>query len=394
MHTFRVVVYRIMRVFARLYFRIRGDYEWQDFTPKYKANLILTNHTTNWDFLYMGMAFKGHTYFVASEHIFRAGFVSKAIRFLVDPIARKKGSSAVGTTKEILKRLKAGQNVCMMVEGNRSFTGETGFISPNAGALAKKSGAGLINFCVHGGYFVNPRWSRTVRKGKVWGVFSGEYGPEELKDLTNEEVADIINRDLYVDAFKDQEEKDYSYTCAAPAETLETALFACPHCGEFHSLRSSGDRLVCEKCGSVHVFTEKGFFERPDGSAPAFSTVLEWYRWQKEKLGDLLKDAADKEPFLVREDEGAGLYEVHPLEGKRPVLNGKLALYSNRMEIRGERTLSFLLTDIVSMAIVLTNTMLFTTEDNTYYEMQLPERVSALLYLISFYSLTGKEYKR
>ena len=128
-----------MRVFARLYFRIRGDYEWQDFTPKNKANLILTNHTTNWDFLYLGMAFKGHTYFVASEHIFRAGFVSKAIRFLVDPIARKKGASAIGTTKEILKRLKAGQNVCMMVEGNRSFTGETGFISPNAGALAKKS---------------------------------------------------------------------------------------------------------------------------------------------------------------------------------------------------------------------------------------------------------------
>ncbi|MBR3301481.1 MAG: 1-acyl-sn-glycerol-3-phosphate acyltransferase [Firmicutes bacterium] len=394
MHTFRVVIYRIMRVFARLYFRIRGDYEWQDFTPKNKANLILTNHTTNWDFLYLGMAFKGHTYFVASEHIFRAGFVSKAIRFLVDPIARKKGASAIGTTKEILKRLKAGQNVCMMVEGNRSFTGETGFISPNAGALAKKSGAGLINFCVHGGYFVNPRWSKTVRKGKVWGEFSGEYSPEELKKLTKEEVADLINRDLYVDAFKDQEEKNYSYTCAAPAETLETALFACPDCGEFHSLKSSGDRLVCGKCGSEHIFTEKGFFERPDGSAPAFSTVLEWYRWEKEKLRDHLKDAASKEPFLVREDEGAQLYVVHPLEGKKLVCSGKLALYSNRMEVQGEKTLSFPLTDIGSMAIVLTNKILFTTEDNTYYEMQLSERASALHHLISYYFLTGREYER
>ena len=383
-----------MRVLARLYFRIRGDYEWTDFTPKYKANLILTNHTTNWDFLYLGMAFKGHTYFVASEHIFRAGFVSKVIRFLVDPIARKKGASAIGTTKEILKRLKAGQNVCMMVEGNRSFTGETGFISPNAGALAKKSGAGLINFCIHGGYFVNPRWSNTVRKGKVWGEFSGEYGPEELKALTKEQITDIINRDLYVDAFKDQKEKNYSYTCAEPAKTLETALFACPDCGEFHCLKSSGDRLVCEKCGSEHVFTNKGFFERPDGSAPAFSTVLDWSRWQKDKLREYLKDAGNKEPFLVREDEGAELYEVHPLEGKKFVAGGRLALYSDRMELQGQEVLSFALTDIESMAIVLINTMLFTTGDNKYYELRLPERASALHHLISYYFLTGREYER
>ncbi|MBQ9825786.1 MAG: 1-acyl-sn-glycerol-3-phosphate acyltransferase [Firmicutes bacterium] len=394
MHTFHVVIYSIMRACARLYFRIRGDYKWQDFTPKNKANLILTNHTTNWDFLYLGMAFKGHTYFVASEHIFRTGFKSRMIRFLVDPIARKKGASAIGTTKEILRRLKAGQNVCMMVEGNRSFTGETGFISPNAGALAKKSGAGLINFCVHGGYLVNPRWSKTVRKGMVWGEFSGEYGPEELKKLTKEEVADLINRDLYVDAFADQKEKNYSYTCAEPAKCLETALFACPDCGSFDCLKSSGDRLVCEKCGSEHIFTEKGFFERPDGSAPAFPTVLEWYRWEKEKLRDFLKDADKKDPFLIRSDEGAEIYEVHPLEGKKLLDSGVLELFSDRLDVRGKDTLSFPLSDIISMAIVLTNTILFTAGDNRYFEIHLPERVSALHYLISYYFLTGREYER
>ena len=85
---------------------------------------------------------------------------------------------------------------------------------------------------------------------------------------------------------------------------------------------------------------------------------------------------------------------VHPLEGKKLVCSGKLALYSNRMEVQGEKTLSFPLTDIGSMAIVLTNKILFTTEDNTYYEMQLSERASALHHLISYYFLTGREYER
>ena len=46
------------------------------------------------------------------------------------------------------------------------------------------------------------------------------------------------------------------------------------------------------------------------------------------------------------------------------------------------------------MAVMLVNTILFTAEDNRYYEIQLPERASGLHYLISYFFLTGKEYER
>ena len=389
MHTFRVIIYSIFRAFVRLYFRITGKYSWTNYTPKSKANLILTNHTTNWDFLYFGAALNCHMYFVASEHIFRAGFVSKAIRFLVDPIARKKGASAVGTTKEIIKRLRKGYNVCMMVEGNRSFSGETGFFSPNTAALAKRCGAGLIDFRINGGYFVNPRWSNTKRKGKVWGVVAGDYTAEELKQYTDGQLNEIIRKDLYVNAFEDQKEKNYSYKCKAPAETLETALFACPDCGSFASLDSRGDRVICRHCGSEHVFTEKGFFERPDGSAPAFETVLEWTRWQKGKLKEAI---ADPSVEVIRSDEGAQLYEVHPLEGKILTAEGTLKLTKTEFGVSGTENRTFAVNKIDSMAIVLMNTLLFTAEDK-YWELRLPERASALHYMISYYYLNGREYE-
>ena len=395
MHTFHVIIYKILRFFVKPWFAVRGTFKCRTTPQRSKANLILTNHNTNWDFFYFGASFKEQMYFVASEHIFRLGFRSKLIKLLVDPIPRKKGASAISTTKEILKRLNKGYNVCMMAEGNRSFTGETGFIFPGTAALVKKSGAGLITYRLHGAYLVNPRWSREVRKGPVWGEVVGQYTPEELKAMSKEEIAAVLDRDLYTDAFEDQKEKHYTYKSKAPAEDLETALFACPDCGSFSSLVSSGDRLVCSKCGSTHIFTEEGFFRREDGSSPAFDTILDWSRWQKEHLYEHIRDLPEDVP--VRTDEGASLYFVHPLEGKQHILSGSIALYKDRLEFTAaddpdiKRT--FMVSDIRELAVILINTMLFTAGDE-YYEVHLPQKASALHYMISYFDLSGKEYKR
>ena len=393
MYTFHRAVYAVLRALIRIWFAVSGQYRCETYTPRSKTSLILTNHNTNWDFFYFGAPFRGHMYFVASEHIFRSGLVSRIIKFLVDPIARKKGASSIGTIREIQRRLKKGQNVCMMAEGNRSFSGRTGFISPATASLVKSCGAGLITFRIHGGYFVNPRWSRKTRKGPVWGEVAGQYTAEELRAMTSKEVYDILNRDLFVDAFEDQREKQYSYKTASPAETLETALFACPDCGSFASLKSIGDRIVCENCGSEHILSDKGFFERADGTAPAFDDVYEWSEWQKTALKEYILSAPAGS--LIRSDEGARLYSVHPLSGKELAAEGTLSLYKDRLEIRGADgpIVSFPVTSINNMAVILVNTILFSHGDG-YYQLSLPDRASALHYLISYYYLNGKEYEK
>ena len=272
--------------------------------------------------------------------------------------------------------------------------------------LAKECGAGLITFRIHGGYFVNPRWSKETRKGKVWGELGGQYTAEELAAMTDEEVQALIERDLFVDAFADQRKMHYTYKAKAPAETLETALFACPDCGGFSCLESSGNMLRCEKCGGEHVFTAQGFFERPDASAPAFETVLEWSEWQKAALKAHIQDMKARnasEP--VCSDEGAKLFLVHPLEGKILIAEGTAALYTDRLEVSGvkdpsgnaetapEAVKSFSLSAMKSMAVILVNTILFTAGED-YYELRLPPRASALHDLIAYYDLKGKEYKR
>ena len=392
MHTFHVVIYKIIQFFVRIWFAVSGKYSFSGTDPKSSPDLILTNHNTNWDFLYFGTAFRKHMYFVASEHIFRSGFVSAVIKFLVSPIARKKGASSINTVREIKDRLSKGYNVCMMAEGNRSFTGETGFVSPATAKLVKSSGAGLSTFRLHGGYFVNPRWSRKTRKGPIWGEIVAHYDAKQLASMKTAEIYEIIKRDLFVDAYEDQDKFHYEYKTQAPAEDLETALFACPDCGSFGTLESTGDRLVCASCGSEHIFDREGYFSRPDGRPAAFRTTLDWGEWQNAALKE--KIAAIGEHELIRKDGGAKLFLVHPLEGKICAAEGTVELYKDELRITdGDAVLkSFDIRSVSNMAVILVNTLLFSADDG-YYELRLPNKASALHYLISYYYINGKEYK-
>ena len=393
MHAFHVIVYKVLQFLVRIWFGISGTYRCKGKDPKASPMLVLTNHNTNWDFLYFGASFSKHMYYVASEHIFRSGFVSKAIKFLVSPVARKKGASSAETVSEIKSRLSRGYNVCMMADGNRSFSGETGYISPATADLVKECGAGLATYRLHGGYFVNPRWSHSTRKGRLWGEIVAYYTAEQLAEMSRDEVYDILCRDLYVNAYADQKEKNYSYKSKSPAETLETALFSCPECGAFSCLKSSGDKLVCESCGTELTFSDKGYFTRTDGKDAKYTDILSWSEWQKQHLKEHIEQLGPSD--LIRADEDAKLFLVHPKEGKVLQMEGNIALYKDRLEFKDSdgAVKVFSAKSIKSLAVILVNTMLFTAEEG-YFEVKLPPRASALHYMISYYYINGKEYKR
>lgn len=380
--------YKTMRCLIKPYFATVGQYEWEVYEPKSENYLLLTNHNTNWDFFLFGLCFKPHMYFVASEHILRLGFTSRIIKFLADPIPRKKGASGAETVALIKERLNKGFNVCMMADGNRSFSGETGFISPNTAKLVKDSGAGLITFRLHGGYFVNPRWSTETRRGKITGEVVNEYTVDELKSMSEEEVYGAICRDLYVNAYEDQEKMHGKYRCKHPAEHLETALFVCPECRSFSTLQSKDDRFFCTHCGMELKFNDYGYFEGVGAKTPAFDTVLAWDKWQQKYLRAYFPTVEDKDTPLFS-DDGLRLAIVKPGVGTETVAEGRLTMYKDRMEIGGR---VIMLSDIEKISITLVDTMLFTAAGQ-YYEIKGSKPYSALKYLISSRLLVGKEYK-
>ena len=68
--------------------------------------LIVANHVTDWDPLLLAMSFpRLPLYYVASEHIFRQGFISRVLLWLMEPIARRKGAAGTDTVKACLRHL-------------------------------------------------------------------------------------------------------------------------------------------------------------------------------------------------------------------------------------------------------------------------------------------------
>ena len=371
-------------------------YSWEPYTPKSENYLVLTNHNTNWDFLYFAVVLKKQMYYVASEHIFRKGLTSKVINALVDPIPRRKGAASDDTVNMILERLKGGYNVCMMAEGNRSFSGETGFVSPKTAELVKKSGAGLITLAVHGCYFVNPRWANKIRFGPTWGAVQGEYTAEELAAMSDEEVYEIIKRDIYVDAYADQEKKMAKYRCLKPAEGLETALFYCPECGYLDTMRSHGSMFGCLNCGTILKFNKYGYFEAAAEGAnePKFTTIKDWYHAQLDYMKNYVYQARyyrTEQPLFY--DDNIRLCEVHTGEGTKLIADGRLVMYRDRMElVNDDQTVSFELKDIAKISIALRDTMLFTVGDKYYQIKSFRGTYSALKYVMASRLLLGKEY--
>ena len=82
--------------------------------------LILMNHQTPFDQFFVGMAFKGPVYYLATEDIFSNGCVSSLIKYLVAPIPIQKQTTDVKAILNCLKIAKEGGTIAIAPEGKRT----------------------------------------------------------------------------------------------------------------------------------------------------------------------------------------------------------------------------------------------------------------------------------
>ncbi len=274
-----VLFYETFQPLVMIYLKLLFDYRCEK-VPKMKENyIVLSNHVSDYDPLFVAASFRKQMYFVASEHIARWGWLFKLIDFFVAPIIRYKGTVAASTALDILKKIKGGSNVCIFAEGTRTWDGVSAIVLPSTAKLIKKAGCGLVTYKIIGGYFASPMWSgASVRKGPVSGGPVNIYTKEQIAEMTNEEIYEIIQRDLYEDAYARQLKDPKKYRGKNLAKNMENLLFICPCCGKKDTFHSYGSTVECKECGLLFTYDEYGMFH----GAP-FQTVKELSDWQKEQ---------------------------------------------------------------------------------------------------------------
>ena len=345
--------------------------------PKSTTYLVLANHNSDLDPVMVIMGTGRHARFVASANLLK-GFLGRVLKVFFAPIPRNKGAAADDTVDLIEKNLKEGISVAMFPEGNKSWSGETGYISPRTAKLVKESGAGLVTYRLDGDYMKSPRWARHPRKGPVFGTFVRELTPEELKDMSEQKVYEIICKDLQTDAYAFQREKRIKYKGKDLAEGLELAAYLCPCCKKFDSVKTKGDTVFCD-CGMKATLDEEGFFH---SDTLPFSDLLTWSRWEKSYLFEHTTDYAG----AVTTDTGLAF----SLNGKRISNDATATFFSDRIEIDADKKYIFPLETIKKMGAFRTTRVFFTCKDAAYVELFKESGVSGIKYFTLWRVFSGK----
>ena len=331
--------------------------------------LIVANHVTNWDPLLLTVCSpETPVYFIASEHLFRHGLLSRLVEWVAQPISRSKGTVASDTVKAALRHLKAGHAVAVFAEGDATWDGRSAAVFPATGKLAKLSGGSLITFRLEGGYLSLPRWGHGVRRGWMRGHPVHVYSPEELKTMKAEEVTAAINRDIREDAWQRQRTRPVNYRGRRLAEGMETGLFLCPGCERFGTLRTEDDRIFCA-CGFTRRYTERGFFEPGE----PFESFAEWEDWQQKSLRERVFPSGE----TLFSDGEVSLAQICPGHREHRLGRGTLLQEADTLRFG---SLRFPLKEIGGMALVKSQRLLFTHGDN-YYECRGAGRANFRKYL-------------
>ena len=88
------IVTRLVQLILGPYARLKYGIKVEKFRDQGKRQyLILFNHQTAFDQFFVGMAFRGPVYYLASEDLFSNGKLSSLIKYLVAPIPIRKQST-------------------------------------------------------------------------------------------------------------------------------------------------------------------------------------------------------------------------------------------------------------------------------------------------------------
>ena len=302
------------------------------------------------------MAVERHCYFVATENVLRTPLGAYFMKKVFDPIIHYKGKTGTVSVKNILKALRSGYSVAMFAEGNRSFNGVTCPIAPATIKLARKCGVNVVTYRLEGGYFTQPRWASSFRRGKITGKLINVYTPSQLKAMSDDEAYEKLCADLYEDCYATQEREHVHFKGKALAEYLETALFMCPECRSISTLHSHGNALSCSECGFTAVYDEEGYLT----SSGTRHTVTEYDRLQRTTLAE---EAADPDPARVLFTDEVSLWEIGDDHRVRTKQNGKLTAFTGGFMFND---IFLRASDIEGFALFSSNTMDLTVGGKQY----------------------------
>ena len=363
-----IILYPVLRIFYH--------YKAKKFKlDKKQGYFILSNHQSLMDPFCLALSFNRPIYFVATDNLFTHKHLSKLIRFLVNPIPKRKAAIDATCLKTCLKVAKEGGTVGLFVEGNRCYNDFQFYIDPSISKLIKKMGLPVVFYNLKGGYGVDPRWGNKLRKGKFAGEVKRVLSVEEINDISNEELYDIVCSELKVI----DSDLGLQFKSNKKAEYLERQLFVCPKCNIVQTIYSKGNKVYCSNCDLEAEYLENLHIKVIDNNIK-FEKIVDWYKYQLEYIKNY--NVSNNDIFI---DEEVELYRSEYNKPRKLITKGTLVLNNEELKC-GDYSIK--MSEITSSSVIGGVKFIVSTEDSNYI-VKGNERFNPIKYVLMFNVLDG-----
>jgi 1-acyl-sn-glycerol-3-phosphate acyltransferase len=324
-YIFNKTVRLILGIYFKIRFRMKVNYD--EIKNLMGPYIILANHTNNWDPFMLSIYVSEPIHFLTGEGNFKNSLLRWALINLVGAIPKNKFMPDSASIREIIKVKNSNGIIGIFPEGERNWHGVTENLIYSTAKLIKKLKLPVVTVVLKGAYLTHPRWAESSRRGRVELFYHLALTPDNIKDMSPDEIFNKISENLYHDENEWQKSNNIIFK-GANAEKLELFIFACPHCHSFETLVSIGSEFKCSCCGYSVDFYEYGFINQKSDILH-FDNLFEWDKWQLNLLHKKLDNLSFDEIMLKFNQ--VTVYQGKRLKNFSSKLSGSLTLYKDKL---------------------------------------------------------------
>lgn len=207
--------------------------------------LLLSNHTSALDPVWVGVWLVRPANFMASEALFRVPILGPLIT-AVGAFPKQKFVRDNQSVETLQRLYDGGGAIVMFPEGTRTWDGRMSPVRGGIGSLIKKLNARVVFVKNKTGHLVQPRWAPYPRFVPVEIEYSEPY--EFPAHMDADDIAEVVREQILVDPNVRARRPAFGFRLAVG---LPSYLWACPSCFAVSALRvpeEDRDRVSCMAC--------------------------------------------------------------------------------------------------------------------------------------------------
>ena len=294
--------------------------------------VVIVNHESAIDFLFVGASINEKAHMVVSKSFYQSIPSMYPLLKNSGAIPKNQFQTSITDMRLMKQAVESERPLILYPAGLMTESGEATVVPYATGKTLKWLDADIYLAKISGSYLTKPKWSNIKRKGKITIDITKFMTREEVDNLDSDQLQKAVEKALYFDAYKNNENNKVAYKNGDNVEGLEHVLFRCTKCGKEYGLQvKNKNTLLCDACGLKLTADNYGLFTVENGNDPDYKYVSKIYR---KIILDYAKEIEGNDNFNLSTNA-----QVHMINGKKhkfvPVGNAKITLNKTELVLDG-----------------------------------------------------------